>query len=156
MSTATPSLFTVDCRDLPPREVVYLSCSVDLATGAFSTQIGNGFDHLKRWAQQQGYEAAETLIIGIPHVIERQLVAYDCCVQLPVHISAPVANLASKQIPGGRYAILSLEKDSATIGELIGRFFAEYVPQHHLNIDEARLSYEVYYTRTMEYCVPIR
>jgi DNA gyrase inhibitor GyrI len=156
MSTATPSSFRVDSRDMPPREVVFLSCSVDLATGAFSTQIADGFDQLKSWAQQQGYQAADTLIIGIPHVVERQLLAYDCCVQLPIHVSAPAANLATKQIPGGRYAILSLEKDSATIGEMIGRFFAEYVPQHDLHIDQARPSYEVYYIRTMEYCVPIR
>jgi hypothetical protein len=51
--------------------------------------------------------------------------------------------------------VLSLEKDSATIGERIGQFFAEYVPQHQLMLDATRPSYEVYYTQTMDYCIPI-
>ncbi len=50
---------------------------------------------------------------------------------------------------------LSLEKDSNTIGETIGRFFAEYMPQHQLIVDPQRPSYEVYYEHTMDFCVPI-
>jgi hypothetical protein len=56
---------------------------------------------------------------------------------------------------GGRTAVLPLEKDSATIGEAIGRFFAEDVPEHQLVIDSRRSSYEVYYETRMDYCVPI-
>jgi DNA gyrase inhibitor GyrI len=154
MHSAPEPPLLVESRDLPPREVVYLTCAVDLATGAFSTEIGEGFDQIKRWAEQQGHSLGETLLLGVPHVAEGRLVAYDCCVQLPTP-AAPPHGLSSRLIPSGRYAVLTLEKDAATVGEQIGRFFAEYVPQHSLQIDEARPSYEVYYARTMEYCVPI-
>lgn len=155
MSSASPSL-AVDIRDLPTLDVIYLACSVDQAAGTFSTQIGDGFERVKRWAERQGHEAADLLLIGVPHMVDRQLVAYECCVRLPSRTSPQTSDLSAQQIPGGRYAVLTLEKDSATIGDLIGRFFAEYVPQHALAIDETRPSYEVYHARTMEYCVPIR
>lgn len=76
--------------------------------------------------------------------------------ELPEVISQHTEDVETKQLPGGRYAILSLEKDSSTIGETIGRFFAEYVPQHQLVIDTQRPSYEVYYERTMDFCVPLQ
>jgi hypothetical protein len=51
--------------------------------------------------------------------------------------------------------VLWLEKDSVTIGERIGQFFSEYVPQYQLILDATRPGYEVYYAQTMDYCVPI-
>jgi hypothetical protein len=51
--------------------------------------------------------------------------------------------------------VLSLEKDSAAIGERIGQFFAEYVPQQKLILDATQPNYEVYYDQTMDYCIPI-
>lgn len=155
MSTATALPFPVESRDLPPRDVVYLTCTVDLETGAFSTRIGDGFSQIKRWAELQGHGPGETLVIGVPHIVGRRLAAYDCCVQLPAP-AAPSDGLSSARLPGGRYAVLTLEKDSAMVGEHIGRFFAEYVPQHSLQIDETRPCYEVYHVRTMEYCVPLQ
>jgi DNA gyrase inhibitor GyrI len=148
--------FTVHIRELPRREVVCLTCQVDQASGQFNTQIGEGFGQVTQWARQQGATLTELLAIGVPHVTERQLIAYECCVQHP-NTTAPLpAVWERKHLPGGRYAVLTLEKDSATIGERIGQFFAEYVPQHQLRIDATRPSYEVYDAQTMEYCVPIQ
>jgi DNA gyrase inhibitor GyrI len=152
---AQPSL-RVHIQALPAREVVCLSCQLDQVSGHFSTQIAEGFRQVKRWLEQHDQARAERLVIGIPHVVERQLIGYDCCVEL-THIGSLIPQgWQSKQLPGGRYAVLSLEKDSATIGERIGQFFAEYVPQHQLTLDATRPSYEVYYAQTMDYCIPIR
>jgi DNA gyrase inhibitor GyrI len=151
---AQPSL-RVHIQELPARDVVYLTCQLDQAIGHFSAQIGEGFGQVKRWLAHQDQAVADSLIIGIPHVVERQLIDYDCCVE-PAHIATPLPHgWQTKQLPGGRYAVLSLEKDSATIGERIGQFFAAYVPQHQLILDPTRPSYEVYYAQTMDYCFPI-
>lgn len=156
MSTEAQPSFYVDIQELPPRDVVCLTCQLDQASGQFSTQIAEGFEHVKRWIEQQSQTGVDHLIIGIPHVAERHLIEYDCCVEA-AHIAAPLPHgWQTKQLLGGRYAVLSLEKDSATIGERIGQFFAEYVPQNHLILDATRASYEVYYAQTMDYCVPIK
>ena len=151
---AQPSL-QVHIQELPAHEVVCLTCQLDQTTGQFSTQIGEGFGQVKRWLEQHNQAVADRLVIGIPHVVGQQLVGYDCCVELP-HIATPLPpGWQTKHLPEGRYAVLSLEKDSATIGERIGQFFAEYVPQHQLILDATRPSYEVYYAQTMDYCIPI-
>lgn len=155
MSTSAQPSLRVHFQELPAREVVGLTCQLDQATGQFSTQIAEGFSQVKRWLEQHDQAAAERLIIGIPQVVERQLIGYDCCVE-PAHIATSLPQgWQSKHLPGGRYAVLSLEKDSATIGERIGQFFAEYVPQYKLILDATRPSYEVYYAQTMDYCIPI-
>jgi DNA gyrase inhibitor GyrI len=128
---------------------------VDEATGQFSSSIGEGFQLIKQWAAAQHVALTEHLLIGIPHIAGRQLIAYDCCVQLAPGIPALPPDWRVKQLPAGRYAVLTLDKDSATIGAQIGQFFAEYVPQHQLQVDATRPSYEVYYAQTMDYCVPI-
>jgi DNA gyrase inhibitor GyrI len=145
----------VHIQELPTREVVCLSCQLDQASGQFSTQIGEGFGQVKRWLEHYDHSLAERLIVGIPHVVERHLIGYDCCVEAAHIATAVPQGWQTKQLPGGRYAVLSLEKDSATIGERIGQFFAEYVPQHQLMLDATRPSYEVYYAQTMDYCIPI-
>jgi DNA gyrase inhibitor GyrI len=151
---AQPSL-RVHIRELPTRDLVCLTCQLDQASGQFSTQIGEGFEQIKRWVEQQNEPVADRLIIGIPHVVERQLIGYDCCVELLL-IATPLPHgWQTKQLSGGRYAVLSLAKDSASIGERIGQFFATYVPQHQLILDATRPSYELYYAQIMDYCIPI-
>jgi DNA gyrase inhibitor GyrI len=153
-SEAQPSL-RVQIQELPARVLVCLTCLLDQSAGEFSTEIKEGFGQVKRWAEQHERTVADRLIIGIPHIVERQLTGYDCCVE-PAYIAPPLPQgWQTKHLPGGRYAVLALEKDSATIGQQIGQFIAEYVPQHQLILDATRASYEVYYAQTMDYCVPI-
>jgi DNA gyrase inhibitor GyrI len=155
MTSQAQSSLRVHIQELPVREVVCLTCELDQASGQFSTQIGEGFDQVKQWLEHQDQISEDRLIIGIPHVVERQLVGYDCCVEFP-HGDLPLPQgWQAKRLPGGRYAVLSLEKDSATIGQHIGQFFAEYVPQNRLVLDATRPSYEIYYAQTMDYCVAI-
>jgi DNA gyrase inhibitor GyrI len=155
MTTEAHSSLRVHIQELPARTLVGLTCQLDQASGQFSTQIAEGFEQIKRWLEQHDQAVIDRLIIGIPHVVERQLIGYDCCVE-PAHIASPLPpGWKTKQLPPGRYAVLTLEKDSATIGERIGQFFAEYVPQHQLILDETRPIYEAYYAQTMDYCIPI-
>lgn len=155
MTAERQTSLAVALRDLPALDLVCLSCQVDQAAGEFNTTIQRGFEQIKQWAKQQSGADADQLIIGIPHVVDRQLVSYDCCVRVPHGGVSLPAGWEKKQLTGGSYAVLTLDKDSATIGEQIGKFFAEYAPQHQLAIDPARPSYEIYYARTMDYCVPL-
>jgi DNA gyrase inhibitor GyrI len=95
------------------------------------------------------------LTIGIPQVVDGQLVGYDCCIQVSDTIGNNFGEVKRMILQGGRYAILKLEKDSQTIGATIERFYAEYMPEHHLSQDTSKPAYEVYDLRTMEYCVPL-
>ncbi len=156
MGTLTGQPLHVTIKDLMPVPIAYTSCELQQATGSYSEQIQDGFQRIKDWARQHGYDLSKRRVIGIPHTSDAQLVGYECALELPETISPPTADIQTKQLPGGRYAILSLEKDSSTIGETIGRFFAEYVPQHQLVIDPQRPSFEVYYERTMDFCVPLQ
>lgn len=155
MSILTEQPLHVTIQDLTPVFIAYVSCQLQQATGSYNEQIRDGFQHIKDWARQCGYDPSALKVIGIPHTNGAQLVSYECALELPESISQDTEDIQTKQLPGGRYAILSLEKDSNTIGETIGRFFAEYVPQHQLIVDSQRPSYEVYYEHTMDFCVPI-
>jgi DNA gyrase inhibitor GyrI len=155
MTQEASPVLRVYLRELPRYNVGYVTRQVDEAAGHFSSSIGAGFQLIKQWAVAQHVALTEHLLIGIPHVAGRKLIAYDCCIQLAPDTPALPPDWRVKQLPAGRYAVLTLDKDSATIGAQIGQFFAEYVPQHQLQVDATRSSYEVYYTQTMDYCVPI-
>lgn len=156
MSVLAGQPLQVTIQDLSPILVAFTSCHLQQLAGSYSDQIREGFDRIKDWARGRGYDPAALRVIGIPQVDGAQLVGYDCAVELPETASLDTGDIRTRRLAGGRYAILSLEKDSATIGETIGRFFAEYVPQRQLVVDPQRPSYEVYYERVMDYCVPLR
>ena len=156
MSNEVEQSLSVSIRDLPTIFAAYTYCKVDLAAGNFSDQIRDGFQSVKDWVMQKGHDLTGLKVIGVPHVKDGQLTGYECCVELPKAETVNTGTIQTKQLTGGTYAILTLEKESATIGETIGRFFAEYVPEHQLNIDDQRPSYEIYYEQLMDFCVPIR
>jgi DNA gyrase inhibitor len=145
----------VTIRDLPPTTIIYTSVLLQQMKGSYNDQIRDGFEKIKDWARRQGYDPSALKVIGIPHVNGTQLIGYECALELEI-VSLNTEDVHTKQLPAGRYAILSLEKDSATIGETIGRFFAEYVPQHQLIVDPQRPNYEVYYEHVMDFCVPLQ
>jgi len=155
MSISVGQPLQVTIRDLPPTTIIYTSVLLQQMKGSYNDQIRDGFEKIKDWARRQGYDPSALKVIGIPHVNGTQLIGYECALELEI-VSLNTEDVHTKQLPGGRYAILSLEKDSATIGETIGRFFAEYVPQHQLIVDPQRPNYEVYYEHVMDFCVPLQ
>ena len=155
MSNQAGQALSVSIRDLLPIEVAYTGCRVEQATGNFSDQIRDGFQAVKDWLMQQGYDISGLKVIGVPQVMDGQLKSYDCCVEVSEPVQVNMETIRTKQLPGGQYAVLTLEKDSASIGDSIGRFFAEYVPENQIVIDNDRPSYEIYYEHLMDFCVPI-
>jgi len=155
MSNEIGQALSVSIRELPTIFVAYTHCHVDQAAGNFSDQIRDGFQNVKDWVMQKGHDLSGLKVIGVPHIRDSQLTGYECCVELPKTEDVNTGTIQTKQLTGGKYAVLTLEKDSATIGETIGRFFADYVPAHQLIIDNHRPSYEIYDEHLMDFCVPI-
>lgn len=151
----TPSL-NVSCNDLPATRVAFLQLETDQAAGNFDLAIRNTFDRVKAWVSARGGDVTAVPAIGIAHVTEGRLHAYECCI--PMAETLPVGaqdEVGVRTLPGGKYAVVQIEKQSAIIGETIGRFFQEYVPAARLQIDDARPTLEVYWDTTMDFCVPI-
>jgi DNA gyrase inhibitor GyrI len=136
--------------------VAYLTYQTSQATGDFDHAIRTTFDRVKAWVREHGGTADSVPAIGIASVQEGKLQAYECCIPIGEHLS-PDENsaLGVKVLPGGKYVIVKIEKQSEIIGDTIRRFFEDYVPTANLQIDNSRPTYEVYWESTMDFCVPI-
>jgi DNA gyrase inhibitor GyrI len=91
----------------------------------------------------------------VPKAVGGRLASYECCEQVPAEVTIGTDDIGIKELAGGRYAVVSMEKKPAIIGDSIRHFHQEYVPHNDIGIDGARPTYEIYYEDTMEYCVPI-
>jgi DNA gyrase inhibitor GyrI len=91
----------------------------------------------------------------VPFTDGPTLLRYWCCIEAPEGLAAGEDAVQVRELAGGRYAVLTLVKDSDTIGPSIDRFYSEYAPAHGLTLDETRPPIEVYYPETMDYCVPV-
>lgn len=151
-----PSALDVSFVNMPAMRVAYLAFQTDQAAGAFDAAIRETFDRVKEWVQAHGGDIRTTPAIGIAHVAEGRLQAYECCI--PIGDEAAVGEddeMQVKTLPGGNYAVVKIAKQSSVIGETIGRFFQEYVPTAGLHIDGSRPTLETYWDTTMDFCVPI-
>jgi DNA gyrase inhibitor GyrI len=150
--TATLS---VSIRELSPVHVAYVSYKANVGQDDLYNQIHECFQRVQTWVSDLGYDPFTQLTIGALKMVDGQLSSYECCVQVPEQVQSGSGGVDVQELPGGRYAIVTIDKDPKIIGGSIGRFYQEYVPQNHIEIDGARPTYEIYYETTMEYCVPI-
>ena len=146
----------VTIRELPPVQVAALEYNAEGLAGTYSESIGMLFREVEGWLRLRGYDTDALRRIGVPFVEGETLRRYWCCIEAPAGVTTDDGPVMLRRLAGGRYAVLTLPKDSATIGESIGRFHGEYVPANGLTIDATRSPYEVYYPDTMDYCTPIR
>ena len=155
MSETANNTPAVAMRDLPPVRVAYLDCPVNLQTGDFGEVVREGFNKVKAWVLAQGLDPNRLLAIGAMQPATGYLQHYECCVELPDSAQTPSEDIGIKVLAGGRYAVLSIEKEDETIRRALAYFQQEYVPQQHLTLDHTRATYEIYYERTMDFCVPV-
>ncbi len=146
----------VSYRDLHEQWVAFATYQADQSAGDFDPAIRAVFDRVKEWVSRHGVDPGRVPAIGIAQVVNGQLQAYQCCI--PVEEDLPVeegSDVAIQRLPGGRYAVLRIDKQPELIGEAIQRFFAEFVPQEGLQIDASRPIYEIYWEAHMDFCVPL-
>ena len=155
MNDDSATWLSVSTKELPTVHVACLDYKAKAEQGDLYSEIHHCFQRVQEWVQGLGLDPLTLLHIGIPIVQDGQLSRYECCVEVPARTQSGLDDIGIKELPGGRYAVMSMKKDPAIIGRSIGRFYREYVPQHHIEIDGPRPTYEIYYESTMEYCVPI-
>jgi DNA gyrase inhibitor GyrI len=146
----------VAVRELPPVRVALLEYNAKGLAGEYQESIGMLFREVEGWLALRGFDADRLRRFGVPFTDGPTLQRYWCCIEAPEGLAAGEGAVQVRELAGGRYAVLSLAKDSATIGPSIGRFYAEYAPAHGLVLDETRPPIEVYHPETMDYCVPVK
>ena len=150
-----PSL-RVSIVEMTGWRVAYLTFQTSQAAGNFDHAIQSTFDQVKSSVRNHGGTTDAVPAIGIASVLDGKLQSYDCCIPISENLSSDEDSaLGVKVLPGGKYAIVKIEKQSEMIGDTIRRFFEEYVPNARLQIDNSRPTYEVYWDTTMDFCVPI-
>jgi len=155
MSDHTANSLSVSIQELPAARVAYLDYEARAEQGDLYSEIHQCFQRVQRWVQGLGLDPFTLRHVGIPVVQDGRLSRYECCVEVPAHVQSGSDDIGIQELPGGRYAVVSMPKDPPVIGPSIGRFYQEYVPQNHIEIDGMRPTYEIYYESTMEYCVSV-
>lgn len=113
------------------------------------------FERVQEWLQEIGDDPYTRLTVGSIWAVEERLLRYDCCIEVPDEVESAPEGIAIKTLPGGRYAVVTIEKDPQVIPAIVRRFHEEYAPQNNIQIDPRRPTYEMYYKDAMEYCVPV-
>ncbi len=142
--------------ELPPVRVALLAYEAQGLKGQYQESIGMLFLEVEGWLMSRGHQTDGLRRIGVPFNDGPTLVRYWCCIEAPAGLEAGDGPVRVDELTGGRYAVLSLTKDAATIGPSIDRFYSEYVPAHNLLLDETRPPIEIYFPETMDYCVPVK
>jgi DNA gyrase inhibitor GyrI len=147
-----PAFLLVDLRELHDLRVVHSCC-------LFRSEIGNpdkiirpAFKELRLLVSGFGLDPDSLLHVGVPEIVDGRLVSYVCCIEFPL----PENAARVKILPGGRYAVLTVQKRPEKIVPAIRSFQGDYLPENGFIVDEDRPTYEYYFTDTLEYCVPIR
>jgi len=148
---AKPAPFLeVEIRTLPALRVLHRLLLFPSSPVNPDKVIRPAFKDLRRRVSACGLDPDTLLHVGVPDVVEGELVSYDCCVEFPL----PEAG-AIRTLPGGRYAVLIVEKTPAKIRPAIHSFRGDYLADRGLLIDEDRPVYEIYSKDILEYCLPI-
>ena len=141
--------------ELAPVQAAHKLCIFPISRTRFDKKIRAAFNELREWVLNFGLNPDDLLHIGIPTVDGGDLVTYDCCIEFPFPLKDERAKVKQKALPGGRYAVLNIEKEPQKIAKAIRQFRGDYLYERNLVIDEERPTYEIYYGDTMEYCVPV-
>jgi AraC family transcriptional regulator len=155
MSDNTNASLSVSIKELESVHVAYTTYKAKGEQGDMHAEIHECFQRVQNWLSGVGLDPLTLLHVGIPILRSGEFLSYECCIEVPAEVHTGLDDIGIKELPGGRYAIVNIEKEPAIIGDSIGRFYQEYVPHNHLVIDGMRPTYEIYYASTMEYCVPI-
>lgn len=146
----TPIILDVELRSLPDLQVIHRLLLFNSNPVNPDKVIRPAFRQLRQRVTEVGLDPDVLLHVGIPEVVDGQLVSYDCCIEFPL----PEAR-DGKTLPGGQYAVLVVEKIPTKIRQALRAFQGDYLPNHGLIPDEERPVYEFYFTDTLEYCVPV-
>jgi len=99
-------LLHVGICELESIQVIYKTCIFRHTKENYDTKIRKAFQRLREWIVRFGLDPNQLLHIGIPTVDEKGLVMYECCLESPIPMIEEEADIQSKTLPGGSYAVL--------------------------------------------------
>ena len=117
----------VEVKELPAYRVAYVSSR----NGYEGEAIHEAYETLMRWAGPRGILGPGTQVIGAsydnPEITEAAKCRYDACVTIGegVKVEGPVSE---KRFQGGMYAVHRWRGRPQDVGEVFGRFMAEWFP----------------------------
>lgn len=144
----------VRIQELSPVRVAMLEINVGGMVGRYQGAIGAKFLEVEGWIKSRGIHDDHLRRIGVPFNEGTELSHYWCCIEVPEGVMGH-GPVEVRELAGGRYAVLTLQKNAATIGDTIDRFYSEYAPSKGLTLDNSRPPMEIYYRDTVEYCAPV-
>lgn len=141
-------------RELEPVRVALLEYEEKGLMEAYQGAIGAKFLEVEGWLNVHHVKTNGLRRIGVPITDGTHLTSYWCCIEAPDGLvgDGPVV---VRELAGGRYAVLTIPKNTSLIDESIGRFYKEYVPAHNIILDSSRPTLELYHRDTMEFCIPV-
>jgi DNA gyrase inhibitor GyrI len=148
-------LLHVGIASLAPVRVVHQLCIFPTPPNNPDGKIRRTFQSLREWLVGFGLDPEALLHIGIPTLDGRELITYDCCIEFPLPIDDEGDDISQKELPGGRYVVLRVEKKRDKISKAIRQLNDAYIPENQITVDVSRPVYEIYYKDSMEYCVPV-
>jgi len=118
-------------------------------------KIRAAFKHLREAVSGFGFDPDSLLHIGIPVMDDKVLLTYDCCIEFPFPMDEPPSGIYPITLPGGPYIILRMEKKPQVIARSLRQFMGDYIPENEIIPDPGRPTFEIYYEKSMEFCLPI-
>ncbi len=146
---------SVEIRELPAVRVAYAVYKPGPDQENMGKEVRALFERVQSWLQEIGYDPYTRLTIGSIWAADDELLRYECCVELPDEVQTAPEGIRIKELPGGKYAVLTITKDPQLIPHTVRRFHEEYAPRNGVQIDLTRPTYEIYFQDVMEYCVPV-
>ena len=150
------NLLHVDVRILEPVQVAYRECTFREGKGDCASRIHRTFQYLREWAVCMGLNPAELLQIGIPTLHDGALAGYACCLEYMLPYLDEHSEVSIMVLPGGRYAVMPLEKTLEQAGEILALLHSGYdLSEHQIVPDPHRPVYEIFHPHSTDYCVPV-
>lgn len=161
-SRRTEMVFRVDVRELPELNVAYVR-----HVGRYQ-EIGGAFQRLMRWAgPRRIFKNPHTQILAVyydnPDVTQVSQLRVDACITVPEGTKTQ-RDIGAMRIPGGLFAVATVEIDPSQYGEAWDRLMTDWLPESGYQPD-SRLCYENYLNNPdehpekkhiVEICEPIR
>lgn len=141
-------------RDDDPVRVALIEYREKGLVSTYQGAIGVKFQEVDGWLRLHGIKTDGLRRIGVPFTDGEHLLSYWCCIEAPEGVMGD-GPVSVRELAGGRYAVLTIPKNTSVIDESISRFYSEYVTAHNITVDNSRPSLEVYHHDTMEYCIPV-
>jgi DNA gyrase inhibitor GyrI len=151
MKSRHPGFLDVELRHLPDLQAFHSLLLFQTNPINPDRVIRPAFQELRERVSACGLNPDSLLHVGVPDVVDGDLISYDCCIECPLPEAGEL-----RILPGGRYVVLTVEKKPARIRPAIRTLRGDYLPDHGLIPDEERPVYEIYFKDTLEYCVPVR